>query len=413
MTQAFTLHDNIAIVSNGILRSGGTFTRNGDGTIFGPDGKLITRTQDQQRQQFDPATGLARGLSVWGPETNWLPHNRDLSQAAWTKTATLSKNEAGLDGVANSAWTITDDDAAAQEFLARTITVPNDSNRHITRFPIKKTIGTPASFPGMGLILQGGATNTRSQWTVNPTTGETEGRPANTADAAISVHDLGDWWDVWIFTTNNSTGNTSLQYAIFPAVNTDGSGIWDLTTTGSVIYDFGGIRLDSDFLGTPILTEGAVVTRAAEVAAVPIGHEFNATSFGYRIKGRTGYGTGTAVAFQVGDGTADNRVYVTRESGNMFFKITTGGVAQALFNLGFVADDTDFTMGIGVEENNVGVSFNGGAIAKDLSVAVPTGLTTRYIGQNHSGVYWDSSILLIQEYLSRGTDNEIVERGTS
>jgi len=58
---------------------------------------------------------LVNSLSVANAGTNVLLHSQDLSNAAWTKTGTISvvKNLTGADGVANSGWTISAIDTIA------------------------------------------------------------------------------------------------------------------------------------------------------------------------------------------------------------------------------------------------------------------------------------------------------------
>lgn len=65
------------------------FTRNGSATYWGADGKLHTAGPDVPRYEYDPVTGLFRGLLIEGTTaTNLLDYSEDFSQ--WTASTAVS-----------------------------------------------------------------------------------------------------------------------------------------------------------------------------------------------------------------------------------------------------------------------------------------------------------------------------------
>lgn len=78
-----------------------TFTRASSATMVDASGLVVTKTDNQPRIE-------AAGLLMERAATNLVLHNRDLTNAAWTKSnTTAAKTATGVDGVANSCSTLT------------------------------------------------------------------------------------------------------------------------------------------------------------------------------------------------------------------------------------------------------------------------------------------------------------------
>jgi hypothetical protein len=127
--------------------AGSSFT--GDGTsgviVYTATVSAVTyettpRAQDQvittsaayygPRFDYDPATLSARGeLLETASRTNIVLWNRDLTNAAWTKSATVTvaKNQTGIDGVANSASSITGGAVSATNIVYQPITLASST----------------------------------------------------------------------------------------------------------------------------------------------------------------------------------------------------------------------------------------------------------------------------------------------
>jgi hypothetical protein len=86
----------------------GTFTRASAATYFNSAGLLATAASGAARFDYDPVTKVARGFLPEGARTNVVLWNRDLTNAAWTKTSiTAALDQTGIDGVAASASSLT------------------------------------------------------------------------------------------------------------------------------------------------------------------------------------------------------------------------------------------------------------------------------------------------------------------
>jgi len=178
--------------------------------------------------ETDPADGKTR-LLVRGAEVNSIPYSEDLLTAPWVPNvgAASAKNATGLSGQPNGAWTLVDDNAGSFLNVAGSVAVPNDSNKHYIKIWIAKTSGGTSKTFGVNAALTGG-TPVSATPRVNTDTGVDMA-----ATAAIS--DEGLWWGVTIGLQNNSTGNTLLSLAMYPAVS--GNGVFGdvVTTTGSCV----------------------------------------------------------------------------------------------------------------------------------------------------------------------------------
>src|SRR5574343_589817 len=127
----------------GTLPAGLTYTNSSTTrTYFGVDGLLKTAAANEAIFEYDPTTLLLRGMR-WEMEqrTNLALWNRDLTNGAWTSTnGTPLKNQAGLDGVANSASSFTA--TAGNATCLQSIT--SASAARVTSFYLKRLVGAGA-----------------------------------------------------------------------------------------------------------------------------------------------------------------------------------------------------------------------------------------------------------------------------
>lgn len=126
-------------------------------------------------------------------------------------TASPVQDTVGPDGLL-SAWTLTDSDAAAFRSQAQNITVPNDNQTYVVSIYVKKTSGGTSPVFAVNTALSGGvAVNTNARW-------DTDTGLSGSVTATVPLsQSVGNYWRVFVVTTNNTSGNTTLNIAVFPA----------------------------------------------------------------------------------------------------------------------------------------------------------------------------------------------------
>ncbi len=194
--------------------------------------------------------------------TNEITFSRDLTNAAWTVIGAnvAALDAVGLEGIANTASTLTDNDGALLENVNDNAAISNDANTHVARFFIKKDTDT-TRFPELQFILQGG-TLQRFLAQLNTQTGDITSRvPVGTV--AVEVNQVGDWWEVLISVANNTSGNTLAAVFLYPAITTT-LGSTEVAATGSIIVGNVALHLNKTIAqvrgSTPIFTSGSTVT---------------------------------------------------------------------------------------------------------------------------------------------------------
>lgn len=413
---AYNYQIPVNIVEEGVLDSTATFTRTSTATYFGSDGLLKTAAVDEARVEYDPATGEVLGLLIEEQRTNSLLHNRDLSNGVWSGAATQAKNAVGIDGVSNSAHTITDASGTVTEFRRQLVTIPNDSATHSVRFFIAKD-NDETRFPSLDFRFTGGTTRS-AQLVFNTKTGAFT---QLVGDGAVSVIDKGDFWAIEISLANNASGNTNLVYGVFPAYNSDGGTGAQVSATGSVIYDFGQVELNASFATSPIETAASAVTRSAEtpvvsdISAFYTGEGFSATFEGTPLAGQSNidrtfwfYDSSSGAPYDEFitmplAGGAGAFVALRSESiGVTPDKVANGGVLTTL-------DPARVTCS--VEAARIAIAFDGVVKAEntDPSIKLPPGIDRLRIGWHIDGVYANAHIKTLVFYPRPLSNERIAE----
>jgi len=211
------------------------------------------------------ATGAAipsatlKGYLAEGSRTNLLVYSEQFDQ--WTQNGTVvtaTNATVGPDGL-TTAETLTDDDGTNYEYVAKSLTVANDSSAYVLSIYLKKDVTTPAIF-AVNYGLSGG-TAVASNIRVNSGTG------ASLSSGVVTSFNT-NWWKVTHTLTNNSTGNTSLSVSIYPAARLVAGGGDTGTATGSSTI-WGAQIENASFASSYIPTTSASVTRAADALSYP------------------------------------------------------------------------------------------------------------------------------------------------
>lgn len=277
---------------------------------------------------FEYRNGILQGMR-WEMEqrTNLALWNRDLTNAAWTKTnGTAAINQYGIDGVSNSASSFTA--TAGNATCLQSIT--SASAARVTSFFLKRITGT-----GTVNITQDNGTT----WTAVTLTSAWQ-RFQVTATAANPV-----------------------------------IGIRVVTSGDAVALDFAQHETPASTASSPIATTTASVIRQPDVlTATSISPWYRQDEGTVLFEGITNDLSATLRGiFSFSDGTTANRIYAYELSGGVTCETMVSSATVCSIVSGTIsAVGTVFRTGFGYKTNSFYGSTNGSAGASDISGALPT-----------------------------------------
>ena len=174
--------------------------------------------------------------------------------------------------------------------------------------------------------------------------------------------------------------------------------------------DYATIELNTSTPTTPIETVASAVTRTVD----DVTRATTSLPGTILLKGRTAPSIGSSenqTILEIGDGTNDDRVAVNRAGtdGALDLGMRSGAATVVTEEMkASIGNDVDFAVAIRLEANNVAFSYDGGAVVTDTSCALPTGITTMYLGNSNLSRPWGGSILSITEFTSPLPDDALV-----
>lgn len=287
-----------------------------------------------------PRIGRGKGLLDEEVRTNLALWCRDFTNAVWVKTTlTAALTATGIDGIANSASTLTATGAAATALQ----TVVQLSTADTVSFFVKQVSGSgTVSITGDGISY---------------------------TDITASLSTTN-----WFRATVSAT-------LINPVIGIK------LATSGNVIaVDFAQLEAGA-FATSPILTTTVAVTRATDIATVtnpPVFGTELSLYLAFTPMAPLGYTTNQSL-IQVDDGTPNHRVQIARSGVvNSPAGLTVTQAGQDSINTGTWAANTIGKAAVGARDVDQAISFNGANVAT-LSHIYPVGLSIVRIGANSAG----------------------------
>lgn len=334
---AFDARDMSAVVKGHTTNFDGDanslFTYSSPSTKYVRNASGLYVSGTTMRCEFD-AAGAALGLLIEEQRTNVVLHNRDLTNAAWTKSnVTAAKDQTGIDGVANSASSITA--TAGNGTCLQAITLAS-SARYQTAF-VKRITGSGA----VEMTMDNGST-----WT------------------AVTVTSA--WTRVSIPT--QTLANPTVGFRI-------------VTNGDAVAIDF--VQNENGaFETSPIATTTASVTRAADTislakAAFPLGSSYSM----YADATVQAIGA-TRSVMSLANG-ANNEIYMfVSGAGNITQQVQAASAFQGSPNGGAVVASVPVRAAARIATNDLAIIRNGGSLGTDTSVTMPdnANLTGLYLG---------------------------------
>lgn len=246
----------------GKVQTKGSFSR--AETPYYWDGDII-KTVPANTPRFEQLPGVRKALLLEPGATNRCIQSRNIGGWSASGSPTEAQDQVGIDGVVNTAWTIGDDDAAAQEQEYLTVTVANDSNVHCFSMFFKKD-STISRFPAIRLRLQGG-TAVNYAIHLNTTTGAVVVETGSNTPTGYGADDYGSWWRLWVSGANNTTGNTTAVLGFWPAIGTT-IGTPANAAQGSCIVDAAQFEFVARVPSSFVLTAGSTQARTTEASGL-------------------------------------------------------------------------------------------------------------------------------------------------
>jgi len=392
------------------------FTRGSTGTFVGSNGLIQSAAVNIPRFDHDPVTLACKGLLIEEGRTNLCLQSNAFSTSPWdnlSSVCAISQNQTGPDGIANSAWTFTDDNTASIEGRYSTASLTGGVVYSLSVF-VKKTTGTPSTYPAIwfarGGTLGGCVINT----TAGTATAITSFSSLTIISTTASVVDSGNFWRVTSLITPNVTG--SWEMSISPSGNGNGTGVLDSTATGSAV--FWGAQLEAGSSPTSYIptTTGSVV-RSADVCSIT-GGDF--TSFYNQSEGTMFAECQTPSANQyagiavIGTTSFNHNIALFKSNttgetaGNRFRPyVTQAGSLVAMHDFGNESGNGNLKVLASVALNNMIFARNGTLSPLDSTAAMPTPNRIT-IGGRADGNYINGHIAALRYYKKRLPDAKLV-----
>jgi len=354
--------------TNGLVDPRIAFSRAAVATFVGQNGLLQTAFAGVPRVPFDPVSGSCLGLMIEEQRINEALYCRDASNAAWTKTnITAAKDQTGIDGSATSASSL----LATATNGTCTQAITSSSNTRTFSVYVKRLVGT-------GIVYM-----TLDNSTFTDVTSQITGAGPN-GYARISV-------------SQAALTNPTIGFKL--AVNAD-----------KIAVDYVQEEVGA-FATSAVLTTAATFTRVAEtstmlLSAVP---GWNANAGTIVLKGIAPPTSAVAgVAFQIDDGTENNRLTIRRNaSGVAYATVVSGSVTIADMSLGAWAAGTLASVALSWKAGAFNAVLNGGTVSNVATGAVPLSLATARLGANSAAVSWDGQVYRVVLFPQAATAADI------
>ncbi|WP_146205318.1 MULTISPECIES: hypothetical protein [unclassified Azospirillum] len=339
----------------------GVITGSSSKWVTGPNGLLTSVAAGTCPIDYDPTTGVTRGLLVEESRTNLLTNSVSLS--GWsTSSATRTLNAAtGIDGAQSASRFV----ATATSNTSPNVTLNTTSGTtYVMSLYCKLEVGST----WMRVRLADGSTTVLNAWfnistravgTVNAATGTI------TSFSAAQPINVGNGW-VRIGVTFSTTAST-LAFACAAATG-DGVGamaIGDQWLMGWAQHEAG------SFPTSYIPTVGSTVTRAADVNTLLLSSVpgWNASEGMIYVEAELSYGVTpiSQTLLSLDDGTANNIITLFSElnSGKLLFRTANGGVTSTdiLLSTLAAAPTSTFKAAIAWSSGVARASFNGSSLS--------------------------------------------------
>lgn len=337
------------------------------------------------------------GYLAEGARTNLQKQNRTLTTAPWTNQGTpaATQNATGIDG-GTTAWTLTDNDALATEFIycgAAELALSGSTQYTYSIF-VGKQGSAPSGYPCIsvdnGTYLAGCTidpySGTATVFTAYP------GFTVLTSSATCTSWNSNFWRVELTFTTHSSM--TTGTVTIIPAGRTSANsatGTNDVSATGATVFDAPQIEAGA-FASSPIITTTAAVARNSDKDAYVATGNISPTA-GTLVMTVQGIPATSNIATVLFDAQANAAADYIQ------LGVTTGGVGNVTLASGGVLQvNTNGTTDLrGTTKRKIAITWQANEVklyvdgvqegATDTSATMPVDLTSMTVGCYSSAGY--------------------------
>ncbi|KYP10550.1 MAG: hypothetical protein A0129_12190 [Limnobacter sp. CACIAM 66H1] len=367
-----------------------TFTRASTATRVGPSGLIETVGINVPRLDYDPITRACLGLLVEEQRTNLLLNSvfagavsgtPGTAPTSWSfitanGTTTFLSSQSRFTGGNKLRFSAT----ANRHYLGRSVAVTaGQSSCFSSEFEVVSgTIGLNSLFSG---VAQSGAVFTSKYYldgievldNTKPTVGKHKIHVVHTVTTGGEIQNR-----VGIGTINNATAD--------------------------VIFDIPQFEVGA-FPTSYIPTTTASVTRAADVASVNTLSPWYRADEGTFFVEASSVVTGVVYAYQLDDGTLQNRIFSLVDNAHQF-SVRIADTVQAQLDAGSVLINSPNKIAGSYKANDFALSLNGSAPVFDIDGSVPNASILR-IGSTINSGYLNGHIRQIKYFPQRLTNAQL------
>jgi hypothetical protein len=271
------------------------------------------------------------GYKSEGSRTNLCLRSNAFT-TTWTALGTpaATQNVTGPDGVANSAWTLTDNDAGVAEGISQAVTLT--AAAYTCSIFVKKTTGAQSSYPVLWANI--GTPPTVAPVTVDTSNGIATAWTAYTGYTIASGFSAtcksfnADFWRVE-FTFTATAANWLVAFIPAGTTNpTQSTGIVDVAAQGSAVFYGAQVELGS-FASSYIPTTTASVTRVADISGCSVASFISQTEGTMYCESSVNGILSANNVLALSDTTVDERIVLGELTTSDLMRVVDNGVTSA------------------------------------------------------------------------------------
>jgi hypothetical protein len=353
--------------------------------------------------RLDYSNGSCPSLLVEPQRTNLALWSEQFDNAAWTKTnATVTTNSVNSPSGIQNADTLTANGLLNYHSVNNLTSIPVTAIQYTASIYAKKGTNDFIQILSSG-VTGGHYANFNLANGVVGSVGKISG-----VDPTSTITDEGDGWYRCTMTFTAIAGNFNL-YAAVAASATDTRAQTNSLSTSVYLW---GAQLEAGAYPTSYIpTTSASVTRNNDIIS-----KTSATALIGQTEGTffvdfnyfaliSAPSTIEVVPLEIGNGSANNRMYLSVFQGDLYVVVFTGGSAQVITNLGAITQGRH-KVGVSYINNNLRAYLDGAFIASDTSVTLPT-LSNIYIGSFSNATPQSHSINVVTLWKDRLSNDEL------